>query len=487
MPSNHAEIQPTDLSGRLDLLQQYFQDYVVSGRTAPINKKEAAARAFIALLGSAWGIPWISAASSAAVIFPSGLTRDIFEKIFSAGIVATVGFDGLWVMLQIGKDLGSKLPSEKQITQKGSKTRQITTLTASGIFSLFSCISSVYASTQYNSGANQLLGIITLVVNYGYGFYGYQRFLNSNYNNVLMAVHRKFGIHQKEVLEYDAALANQQKFLRKIDRVIAGLAGMDSLNNDVFSSMDLATSGNDGNIAGNQSQNSSYLSAKNLFQLLPTILLSCSSSLVSILLTKAFLEDDIIDSAAFAYTAAILSEIPGFVIGIIGNLDVFGRIYDLIFRSAAQNPNLTTQEYSWSKFILPTLVLLVSLTAPTAAAYISYNTLNSDDVNPGVQWTAVAAMIGARLTFSNFTLNAIARLGLETIYSKTHNTDDDLAQKGRLIEFRNTVATANVNFFKLPPSNPTNANHNNEIDDERTDEHTHLLMPGYGYGDSSDA
>jgi hypothetical protein len=116
-----------------------------------------------------------------------------------------------------------------------------------------------------------------------------------------------------------------------------------------------------------------------------------------------------------------------------------------------------------------------------AAAYISYNTLNSDDINPGVQWTAVAAMIGARFTFSNFTLNAIAKLGLETTYRKTHNIDDDLVKKGRLIEFRNAVATANISLFKLPPDN---ANCHNETDNEHADEHARLLP---GYGNSSEA
>jgi hypothetical protein len=131
-------------------------------------------------------------------------------------------------------------------------------------------------------------------------------------------------------------------------------------------------------------------------------------ALVTIQLTKDFLEADIFDNAAFAYSSAIFCEIPAVVVNLISTHDVLGRLWALATAMYyKQQTDLISQLYTYIKLAMAVIIFATALTAPTAAAYISYTTLGADGMDPVVQWMAVVAITIVRITFSNFTLNEI--------------------------------------------------------------------------------
>jgi hypothetical protein len=169
---------------KLEALEEYVQKNVFENTNFRLSKFEKNLRRALAVLGASWGVPWRNAAAQAAIIFSNVDARAAFETIFAGGIVITVGADGLWLMLEVGKMYGSKSIEEKRITKNTeSRLVRVTEKLFPCLFAFISCIPPVYASTKYNSGAQQFLGIITFIDNYGYGLYGYSKLTRTYMEN----------------------------------------------------------------------------------------------------------------------------------------------------------------------------------------------------------------------------------------------------------------------------------------------------------------
>ncbi len=452
------------------LLENFFNQHVIEISPVIITNKEFLLRLFAALCGAIWGVPWTQPASLAATVFDEDLVREAFSKIFSMGIIAAVGADGLWLMLSIGKDFGSKSIYEKELTVGISQKHKVLKALLAAIFSFLS-FAPVYASYKY--GGNKYLALITFLGNYAYNFFGYRGLIEVIYN--------KFDIRNKSP-ECAQALKIRQGILTRIDHLVNSSAPIGSsaeLSRSIF---------NDQNEVS--SPRASGPTLKMLFQLLPTFFVSLSSTFIRVILTKEFVQKYLYDSIAFAYIFAIVSELPGFVITAMSSYHMFGRLYDLlgflkrkIYPTNCSGYSLNsneayspmTQAYPWTKIILLLLVFSIALTSPSAVAYIAYESLTADEFNPIIKWTAVTSMILALFIFSDFTLTELLEMFLETIYKNTHAGDDDIRKKLRLAEFGRVISNANLCFFQ--PSNSSNGG-NASVEEEPDSGETSQLVRG---------
>ena len=86
-------------------IEQYIAAALKAPEMNPLKNLTGgdALKAALMILGALWGVPWIQPSYNAATIFPSEGAQEVIGNFFSAGIVITVGADGLWVMIEIIK------------------------------------------------------------------------------------------------------------------------------------------------------------------------------------------------------------------------------------------------------------------------------------------------------------------------------------------------------------------------------------------------
>lgn len=372
-------------------LSDYIETHILGNSALTISsKKKLITKILLGVLGATWGIPWINAASEAAVIFPSGAAQDAFRIIFAAGIVATVGADGTWIMLNVGRMLDAdnqkmqNLMPQKHQSIKIKATKGIIT----AILAALSCISSVVASIKYNNGSDKFLSILTLLVNFGSGVYGYNRFIAG-------LSYRRNIFSNNDLNEQRNFLIARLSYLRNQNILIP-----DNLDN-AESFMSYLMNDSNFNIIQKVTPNLSW--PRIIFQGFFAATIPAAASVVSIMLTKDFIQKNLVDILALALAVSIISEIPGYTTSLITTFKLFGRLFDML--TCQQN------ERSLAGSLYPKLTMAVLLvafflaqTAPTAAAVITYNTIQ-ELKNAYLTWSATGAMIAARYIFSNFTLN----------------------------------------------------------------------------------
>ncbi len=414
-----------------ELFNQHLNHTEVPTRTSI----EILLRIVTAFFGSGWGIPWIAAASQAALIFPTEESREVFSKIFAAGIVITVGADGLWLMLEIGKFLGAKTQPEKTIFIKDETWENLLAKTIlPPVLSVFSCIAPVYASVKYNSGPEKFLGVITFIGNFGESIYGYYRLID--------ALLTWRDLH-KNASNYKIGIQNKKFILNNIEKILS--KQLFPSNEEIFQSI-FNTESFD--IDSEFSRKESIF--KKIVQILPTLLICTAFSLIGFFLTKEFFTTTISDSPALIYPFSIFAQAPVVVIAAISNYEFFGRSFDFVFGNDHDpQRNLIKEQYPKSSMVLPYLLFLISLLAPTAAGYILYNTFNEENVNSTLTWIATISIILVRVTFSNFTLTKLCGSGLTNTYAYYHEQDHELNRKNRLIEYKNTLSSVSPRFFQI--------------------------------------
>ena len=118
-------------------IARYLEEYVYNGIRHQVSDKESLLIISLALLGLSSGLSWRQAASDAAGFLPEGDLRNSFAEIFAFGIVVTVGIDGLWIMLEVGKSISSKSKLEKLLTEKDWSTCEKITRTGFPFFFSF--------------------------------------------------------------------------------------------------------------------------------------------------------------------------------------------------------------------------------------------------------------------------------------------------------------------------------------------------------------
>ena len=414
-------------------LREYTTSYFQGNRHTP-HKSETALKVLMAIFGLTWGIPWTEAASGAAKIFQNADVRKAFEKIFAAGIIITVGADGLWIMLEASKGFGSRSAQEKRFLLGSTPCHRYTKLSVSAVLSLLTCIPSVYASITFNTGSARYLSILTFLGNYGQGLFGYGLLFDR------WAQRKNIKDHGTPILHISKA-----KILKNVDCLIRGEQAF-SANTLLEAVLSVAERDE-----ATEKRTKGY-SAQGVTQFLLTSFILFSVTGVDLFLTKKFLKADIDNNSALDISIAAFCEIPGFVTTTISTYATLGRLFDIAHgKTHDAEMKLASDMYPKMMFFLHLLTLILALTAPSAAAYITYSTFGDADVDTGVQFAATAAMVLARLIFSNFTLSYLTRDAALAFYDYTHNDDptDSLILRRELIPFKQKIEKAEIRFFDV--------------------------------------
>ncbi len=392
-----------------EALPLYIKKYVIGSEQYSRNKAVKIAKIIAGIVGALWGIPWINSSKSAAIIFPQGPTRDAFGLIFATGIVVTIGTDGSWIMSACADELAST-PQEERILIEGNRQHCCLTKTSKilppAICSFLSCIAPVYSAFKYNEGWEKYLSLIILVINYGYGFFGYSKFIVT----ISQKIREQFT--SSELMAIKNELVEKTQYLSSCTN-----ASLEDITDDgqlieTIRAVDLLIK-----------PVTFWSKSKNALQGSAAIIIPMGSSVVSILLTKEFLQSTIYDNAIFGYGAAIFSEVPGYTVGVLATYTIFGKLLDFL---TCNNSQACNKYALLTNAILPGAILLLSLTAPTAASYIAYTTVESEI--SGTFWPTIAAvLIGLhRLIFSNFTLNSIANSVINFFCKKESRSENRL-------------------------------------------------------------
>jgi hypothetical protein len=330
------------------------------------------------LIGMAWGVPWIWASMSAAAIFPASIATPV-GILFAIGIVFTVGADGWWIMQEASKRL-DKLPAAEKnflILQYGNSRSHMIKTILCWLLATLSCIAPVYATFKYSVGKQQFLAIITLIGCYAYGLIGYARLLDRGmqwlqdrrHSHTLLTLRTQFvrGIHTLQPSFFTAYPRNEW-----LQRLLA--------NNQTFASTEKTAS------------------KKSWLSLGCTILIPLVASLVDVFLISDFLYNHVWSNAIFTMMAAVVAALPALAINMLATYHVMNR---LVKRAQSK---IEIKKSSRILYLVPTLGALL---APTAAAYITYNTLTAHHLPGIVVFFAVVAISTARILFSWFTLHSL--------------------------------------------------------------------------------
>ncbi|MDF2868036.1 MAG: hypothetical protein K0S11_1506 [Gammaproteobacteria bacterium] len=434
-------------------LEQYLEAYLINKETLSFAKSELvskmALKSILLGFGAAWGVPWTSASANAAVIFPKGLTRKIFEYIFAGGIVVSVGADGLWIMEEVSKSFATKAKEEKALLSGqhqscGAYVKKGTALLVPLFLSGITCVSPVYAILKYSHGVKRLFSIITLVGNLGYGTYGYSKLLGQLYNAI-----KSYGKTK------DEGEAIKNLLLANINAELADPKGMIANNFQGISSgyglikalLNRDTPAPMGRVAK---------TARGLFVYIPTVLVPGLSTLVTYFLAKEALQS-IYNHPAFYYSVAAVSDVPALTVSLVSCHGIFGYIFDLFYK---QNKPLVQDQYPILNMMKILLIGLISLTAPTAGAYVTYNTLSEENLPLPLVWIATASIILARIMFAAFTMDKLADQAITFCAQRLNNEVVD--NHSRLQRARDTISQLPTSCFS-PYKNLVNKTHERRL------------------------
>lgn len=374
-------------------LESYTERYLLKRESFRRSRLEMILIIVFCLLGAAWGVSWMDASAKAAIIFPEGSLRTFSESLFKFGIVATVGADGLFIMLTLSNNLGSK-PSLFE-----SKNRQPFSFKVllSVILSFTSIIAPVYSAFKYNNGVSQLLVIIIFVVKFGYSLFGYSvlldqiTFLWKNFFSEIKEGDKKILSLKKRILQN---LENLKENPTLLSEFSTGKAIVQYLVKTTpnFSTIEETVSFFKGHF-------------KIILQASIAILIGMAAFAVDTFIITEVFEKTFLVSSAFTFPFAMVTAMPTLVVIILSSHRTLGEWIDFFFNKEKKNC-LFKEHYSGFYKFSRKINFLISLLAPTAAAYITYDTLAGkiDDV---LVWITVIFMIAARNIFAYFSLNQL--------------------------------------------------------------------------------
>lgn len=378
------------------------------------------------------GIPWISPSMDAAIIIPNpGVLRKTVAIIFAAGIVLTVGADGGYVMYDCLPLEESKRVSEIFFDRNDNKIKTAIV----GIFSVLACTSPIYATVTYNTGINRFLSILTAVTSLGYGVYGYKRLVNKSSNFILdyLTLDESGRVEKKR---YNKSLYQLLRSIEKDPEILLGNDDLSEIVNGAIRHGEIVNSNMNRTAAG-----------KLIFQLMGDITIPAATALVTVILAKEAMQT-IWDNPAFYITMTILAELPSYILNLVSTHNIFGQVFDGILGIINGAPDNSFLNLTYPKTMLAFNVAaaIIALTAPSAAAYITYTTIGKfsdldvdsmgdvdsigsqscispDCLNNGfITWGSVAAISLARYILSVFTQK---RLLSEAMLALACNSSDD--------------------------------------------------------------
>lgn len=369
----------------------YAETYILERKNFKKSKLEITLSIIFALFGAAWGISWMEASAKAAIIFSEGLLREVFESLFKFGIVTTVGADGLWIMSTLSKNLGSK-PSlgEKKTRPLSRFSRSVLSI----ILSLTSIIAPVYSAFKYNVGVGQLLAIIIFVVKFGYSLFGYSTLIHqaslfwksrfSKEKNIDSTLKTKVlknlgGLKENPSLlsEFPTGRAFVQYILLTIPDFSAAEAVISSLKKRV----------------------------KRFIQTFIALSIGIATFMVDAFIITEALEKIFSIQSTLAFPLAIIAAMPTLVVMTLSSYRTLGEWLDTFFLKK-KGDSVFEQYYPTLHKYTRLITFLISLLAPTAAAYITYDTLTGK-IDGILVWAAMLFMIASRNLFAYFSLNQL--------------------------------------------------------------------------------
>jgi hypothetical protein len=430
------------------------KNYKLPAHPAPLLK--VFTRTGIVLLGATWGIPWWSIALEAIQkIIPDGVAQQILMGLFAVGEVITVGADGAWIMLELGDDwMRIKTKEEEKLPQNKDSSflkslRNGSVLAVSSVFATASCISPVYAILKYAGGESKYTAIFTLVGNFGKGVYGYSKLINKFVVNPVETC-----IHRDE--ETKRLVRSKKKLIESIDIELAKkkrapLSSFDSAE-CFFSHLSQNTA--------TINRESRTLSVTKACVAYPgAALIAISSTIVGFYLVKEAFQKNIYNNPYVAVPIALLADLPSAVVNFISTKSVLEKI--------VASPSLIFSKnkggLSFVDITRQTCCLLGSLAAPTAASYITYNTLNQASVPMPIVLIATVSIGSARIIFSNFTLNNIAERAI--LFSGDIIGKESCRANLRLKNVREALSRTRLRFFgDVPHFGQISLPNGNEVD-----------------------
>lgn len=427
-PNLKYTLQNNDSFPLEEIINKYLRDELLE---IPSSKKIFFIRLILGLMGSIWGVPWMTASGNAARILPEGPGRDFLRKLFSTGIVITVGGDGLWLMLTLGDALKAKYPEEKiLIANVESKLQHGLRLTNTTILSLLSCVSSVFAAFKYNSGNNKFLSIIILFVNFCYGLYGYSVLIEK-------IIHR---IKLLKYPEYSQLSTIKERWLLKLHCAIESNI---NIPNDIKESKQFIKFIDQLNIQ-DKMPDPGKLRIKKTGQAVSSIPVVMVATIVSFYLSKEAANETVTTNEPGSIILSIFAELPGFVINVISTFVVSGELYDLL--SCQKESWNQTVDHSIARKVKVSVAFIVSLGAPTAAAYITYTTLQDQSLNQGLILAGAAAISMVRIIFSNFTLSNLFDKAI-SFFNQCRGISQNEKKKEGLKRLHNILSQTKPYFF----------------------------------------
>lgn len=441
-------------------------NFLLNGeKSSPINWKTVV-NALSVSAGLLSGIPWISPSMDAAIIIPNpGALRETVAILFASGIVLTVGADGGYVMYDCLPLEESKSISEAFFARNDSKIKTAII----GVFSILACTSPVYATITYNTGVNRLLSILTAVTSLGYGVYGYKRLVNKSSN----FLHDHFALEKRVRKEKSINDSKLLKLLHDIQKNPEILINEDDVSMLVHRSLT--------NELSTRAQMSKAAVAKLVFQLLGDITIPAATALVTVLLAKEAMQT-IWDNPGFYITMTILAELPSYVLSIVSTHNIFGQVFDGVMGIINRNPDISLLNnlYPNLMFGVNIAASLIALTAPSAAAYITYTTigrfsdaestgdldssgnpcLSTDCLNNGViTWGSVAAISLARYILSVFTQKRLSNEAIIAVASRS--SDNNISSSAKISKSIGKVLESWDSLEPRSSAEPSDARRNN--------------------------
>lgn len=380
--STKSQTQSTSLHP----LEIYAETYILDRKDVQRSKLEITLSVIFALFGAAWGIAWMDASAKAAAVFSEGLLREIFANLFKFGIVTTVGADGLWIMLTLNKNLGSK-PNLGE--QKAQPFFRLSRGVFSVVLSLISVIAPVYSAFKYNAGTAQLLAIVLFVVKFGYSLFGYSTLIDQA---ILFKNRKRFSLKTK--------MLKNLRYLKKNPTLLSEFpTGRAFVQYILLATPDFSSS---------EAVISSFKNKQRFKSFIQTfIALSISIAaftLDAVIITEAF-EKILSIPSTIAFPLGISAAIPTLVVIMLSSYRTLGEWLDTFFLKK-KGDSLFEQYYPTLHKFTRFINFFIALLAPTAAAYITYDMLTGK-MEGALVWMAVVFMCVARILFAYFSLNQL--------------------------------------------------------------------------------
>jgi hypothetical protein len=126
-----------------------------------------------------------------------------------------------------------------------------------------------------------------------------------------------------------------------------------------------------------------------------------SQSLIDVVLTSDFFQNELKWSVGIAIALAIIFALPNLFVSFLSSKEVIGKVMSTFLCQPSSKYNYLEYFRPHLLYLINFIAFLVCLLAPTAACYIVYTTLKK--VNLAVAQASAVSIFLARVCFSNYT------------------------------------------------------------------------------------